>query len=70
MLGPKLIKVASCSNSVSQSAVLTIHTCVGRIQTERQAKYTTNPKRIMICDLAGKRTRARSHTCIINMMRY
>lgn len=60
--------VASYANSVSD--MLTIHICVGRIQTERQAKHTTNPKRIKIRDLAGKRTRARSHICIINMMRY
>lgn len=65
LLGPKLTNATTYSNSISHSTVLTIHTRVGRIQIERQAKYTTNPKRIMICDLAGKRTRARSHTCII-----
>ena len=48
---------------LSQRLVLTIQTCLGRIHTDKEARNITNTKRITICDLAGKTTNAKSHTC-------
>ena len=39
---------------------------------DRKDRNITNPKRIAICDLAGKTTKAKSHTCktkIINKIK-
>lgn len=63
MLIKQILKgyVTVCDNKLTDQ--LTIHVCLGRIHTERKARYNTSPKRIIMWDLAGKTTRTRSQTC-------
>lgn len=50
--------------------LLTFQAFLGRIQIESKVKYATNPNRIIICDLAGRTTRTKSHTCKITLIDY
>ena len=40
----------------------------GRTQIESKVRYTTNPNCIIMCDLAGRTTRSKSHTCKIRLI--
>jgi hypothetical protein len=50
--------------------LLTIQAFLGRIQIESKVKYATNPNRIIICDLAGRTTRTKSHICKTRLIDY
>lgn len=54
--------ISSSSRFISQRLVLTIQTCFGRNHIDRKVKYITSPKRIITLDLAGRTTKAKSHT--------